>query len=102
MLLTLLSSKSEAPSSLILKVEDDSALGSTDTFLKSKLRYIRDEHGQEICFLDAGNGEEIGVMMGWEKGLSEPSCSHALDLAFSGMIEKCKKRFITCALRTKA
>lgn len=68
MLLALLSSRSlsEAPSTLILKSSDTTAAGSTDEFLSSKLRFTRDEHGQDICLVKAGD-EEVGVMMGWEK-----------------------------------
>lgn len=68
MLLALLSSRSlsEAPSTLILKSSDTTAAGSTDEFLSSKLRFTRDEHGQDICLVKSGD-EEVGVMMGWEK-----------------------------------
>src|SRR6266702_1345214 len=54
---------------LVLREEDDTALGSTDKFLSSRLRYTIDEHGQEICLLQSGD-TEIGVMMGWERGIS--------------------------------
>ena len=73
MLLSLLSSRSGLPSSIFLKVEDDTAIGSTDAFLSSRLKYTRDQNGQEICLLDAGDGQEVGVMMGWERGLSNPA-----------------------------
>ncbi|KAH8988028.1 S-adenosyl-L-methionine-dependent methyltransferase [Lactarius akahatsu] len=46
------------------------ALGSTDNFLSSRLRYTSDEHGQEICLLQSGD-TEIGVMMGWERGIMQ-------------------------------
>lgn len=55
---------------LVLKAEDATAAGSSAEFLKSKLRFLTDARGQEICVVDAG-GEEVGVMMGWEKDLSE-------------------------------
>lgn len=73
LLLTLLDSRapSEPSSSLILKTRDASAAGSTDTFLSSRLRFIVDSHGQEICLLKTGE-DEVGVMMGWEQGISEP------------------------------
>jgi type IV protein arginine methyltransferase len=72
MLLTLLSSRSETPASLLLKSEDISAKGSTDAFLASRLKYIRDERGQDICLLDAEeDGQKVGVMMGWERGISD-------------------------------
>lgn len=71
LLLTLLSSRSQIPSSIFLKAEDDTAMGSTEAFLSSRLKYTRDEQGQEICLLDAGHGQEVGVMMGWERDLSD-------------------------------
>ena len=61
----------DLPAELVLKVEDDSALASTDAYLSSKLRYTTDEYGQEIVLLrDPDNGIEVGVMMGWERELS--------------------------------
>lgn len=72
MLLSLLSSKgpSNPAASLVLKAEDMTAAGSAEAFLKSHLRYVKDQHGQEICLLQLENGEEVGVMMGWERGIS--------------------------------
>ncbi|ELU38290.1 arginine methyl transferase [Rhizoctonia solani AG-1 IA] len=52
-----------------LRAEDYTAAGSTEEFLKSKLTYRKDENGQEIVLLDI-DGEEVGVMMGWEKPIS--------------------------------
>src|SRR3981189_2736795 len=54
---------------LFLKSTDTSALGSASTFLSSRLQYARDEHEQEICLLKTDD-DEIGVMMGWENGIS--------------------------------
>jgi protein arginine N-methyltransferase 2 len=54
-------------STLLLRATDETASGSLDAFLKSKLRY-KVVHGQHICVLDI-DGEEIGVMMGWEKDI---------------------------------
>ena len=54
-------------STLLLRVTDETASGSSDAFLKSKLRY-KVVNGQHICVLDI-DGEEIGVMMGWEKDI---------------------------------
>lgn len=74
LLLTLLSSKqrlSNSPLSLVLKATDTTAAASTDTYLASPLKYIKDEHGQEICLLKINEEEEVGVMMGWERGISE-------------------------------
>ena len=56
--------------SLVLKASDDTAAGSTDNFLSSRLRYTRDDHGQEICLVNVGEGEDVGVMMGWERDIS--------------------------------
>lgn len=73
LLLSLLSKKSavfDTPSALVLQNTDLSAAGSTDAFLSSKLRFVKDAHGQDICEVDA-DGETVGVMMGWERGISE-------------------------------
>lgn len=69
LILRLLASHGAEAGALVLKEEDDTALGSTDNFLSSRLRYMSDEHGQEICLLQSGD-TEIGVMMGWERGIS--------------------------------
>ena len=74
LLLTLLASKrslSDSPLSLVLRASDTTAAGSTEEFLKSPLKFTRDEHGQEICLLKVNDDEEVGVMMGWEHGISE-------------------------------
>lgn len=64
MLLAVLSSSSEpeTPSSefMVLRSEDDTAAGSTDAFLASRLKFVKDENGQEICVVKAGD-DEIGV-----------------------------------------
>lgn len=70
MLLDLITFKPSLPASIFLRAEDDTAAGSTEVFLSSKLHYTRDEHGQEICLLREGD-KEIGVMMGWEREISE-------------------------------
>jgi protein arginine N-methyltransferase 2 len=54
---------------------DDSAVASTDAFLSSKLRYTQDAHAQDICLLDLNDGQEVGVMMGWEREISKCSPS---------------------------
>lgn len=54
----------------MLRAEDTTAAASTEEFLKSKLVYRTDSHGQEIVVIDI-DGEEVGVMMGWEKPISE-------------------------------
>lgn len=68
-----LSSKSieiDAPSSIILRNEDSTAAGSQSEFLNSPLLFTEDENGQPICKVKVGQ-EEIGVMMGWERDISE-------------------------------
>jgi len=32
------------------------------------LKYTTDEHGQHICLIEV-DGDQIGVMMGWEEGI---------------------------------
>ncbi|KAG5634074.1 hypothetical protein H0H81_003496, partial [Sphagnurus paluster] len=76
MLLSLLSSKAsiESSSTIVLKESDISAFGSTRAFLGSKLTYTKDKYGQDICLLKVGDSdseEEVGVMMGWERGIME-------------------------------
>lgn len=53
---------------MILRETDSTATGSTDVFLSSKLRFIRDASDQDICMLGVGQ-DEVGVMMGWERGI---------------------------------
>lgn len=78
LLLQLLASKSiEPPETLVLKAVDTSAFASSDAFLASPLRYTKDENGQEICLLKSEAGTEVGVMMGWEREISE-SCTIGL------------------------
>ncbi|KAF8210331.1 S-adenosyl-L-methionine-dependent methyltransferase [Mycena galopus ATCC 62051] len=73
LVLALLSSHdtTDSASAMILRPTDDTAAASTDAFLSSKLRFIVDDHGQDICMLDNGDGDEIGVMMGWEKNIMQ-------------------------------
>jgi len=71
MVLALLSSRSsQSASAIILRSTDDTAAGSTDAFLTSKLRFTTDDHCQDICMLEV-DGEEIGVMMGWESNIMQ-------------------------------
>ena len=60
----------DTSSTLLLKEKDSSAMGSTDVFLSSKLTYVKDENGQDLCLLRVGD-EEVGVMMGWEHNIME-------------------------------
>ncbi|KAF8200772.1 arginine methyl transferase [Pholiota molesta] len=70
LLLGLLEKRPLAESSIILRAEDESASGSSDVFLQSKLKYTVDQHGQNICMLEV-DGEEVGVMMGWERNIMQ-------------------------------
>ena len=55
----------------MLKASDDTPAGSTEAFLATKLQYTKDEQGQDICLVRVNEEEEVGVMMGWERGISE-------------------------------
>ena len=61
---------SDEPYNIILREKDDTAAGSNVTFLSSRLRFTKNESGQDVCLVDAG-GQEVGVMMGWERGIME-------------------------------
>jgi type IV protein arginine methyltransferase len=62
---------SEPTLALVLKATDKTAAGSTEDYLESSLRFTFDENGQDICLLQIDEEEEVGVMMGWERGLSK-------------------------------
>lgn len=103
LLLTLLASRttSESLSSLVLSNTDNSATGSTDAFLSSRLRFTVDSYGQEICLLQTED-DEVGVMMGWEHGISEPlviRIIRAMNLTNDSI--KCRKQSQNYALITK-
>nr|GAT56337.1 predicted protein [Mycena chlorophos] len=72
MLMGLLGSGSGGESALVLRTVDDSAAASGDVFLQSPLIYKKDEHGQDVCMVSV-DGEEIGVMMGWESNIMASS-----------------------------
>ncbi|KIL66244.1 hypothetical protein M378DRAFT_75536 [Amanita muscaria Koide BX008] len=57
-------------STLVLQANDDTAAGSSTAFLSSNLRFTKDVHGQDVCYVDAG-GQEVGVMMGWERKIMQ-------------------------------
>ena len=69
LLLNLLSSRGEPPpnssANMIFQETDETAAGTSVNFLSSELRYTKDEFGQDICCVNV-DGEDIGVMMGWE------------------------------------
>ncbi|KAI6033105.1 hypothetical protein F5J12DRAFT_798743 [Pisolithus orientalis] len=70
LLLAVLSSRSslvQSASTLVIDSEDNTAAGSNDKFLASRLQYTTDANGQEICLLKFKDDTEIGVMMGWER-----------------------------------
>ncbi|KAJ7251483.1 S-adenosyl-L-methionine-dependent methyltransferase [Mycena haematopus] len=77
LVLALLSSHNttDSASAMILRSTDDTAAASTDAFLSSKLRFIVDDQGQDICMLDI-DGEEVGVMMGWEKNIMQATVAN--------------------------
>ena len=76
-----------SPSHMLLQAEDMTAAGSTEEFLKSKLVFEKDGHGQDICSVEAG-GERVGVMMGWERGISESLSYTSRTPAY---VEKCRR-----------
>lgn len=85
MLLGILNARSDLDESmdaedgaLILREKDTTATGSNTAFLESKLRYTVGERGQEICMLKVGE-EEVGVMMGWEKGIMQETVTKLCD-----------------------
>jgi len=79
LILHLLASHGAEADALMLKEEDDTALGSTDKFLSSHLRYTTDAHGQDVCLLQSGD-TEIGVMMSWERGIINLSARNGAPL----------------------
>jgi len=93
LILHVLASHGAEADALMLKEEDDTALGSTDKFLSSHLRYTTDAHGQDVCLLQSGD-TEIGVMMGWERGISAFGFPEIMCVAMlkGGSKLKCKKR----------
>lgn len=95
LILHVLASHGVEADALVLKEEDDTALGSTDKFLSSHLRYTTDTHGQDICLLQSGD-IEIGVMMGWERGISASGFLETMCVAMlkGGSKLKCKKRCV--------
>lgn len=71
-LLSHLSSKKieiKTSSSLVIRSSDDTAAGSSTQFLSSPLIFKKDSNGEDICMVKIGD-EEVGVMMGWERGIS--------------------------------
>ncbi|KAF8324473.1 arginine methyl transferase [Cantharellus anzutake] len=95
-----LGSKSRGPSEsqLILKSSEDSSAGSPSKFLASRLRFTKDNNGQEICLASLNGSEEVGVMMGWEsvletvkelyRGLETDGSIHVLNIGFGlGIID---------------
>ncbi|KAK7472824.1 Arginine N-methyltransferase 2 [Stygiomarasmius scandens] len=77
MLLSILNSRSspEPPSGLLIQNKDDTAAASTKAFLESKLTFVKDPQGQDICVVKAGD-DEIGVMMGWEKDIMKETVKY--------------------------
>jgi protein arginine N-methyltransferase 2 len=76
-LLRVLDQKEAALDTLVLKARDHSVLGSNAEFLQSRLRFVKDVHGQEVCLARSDDGIEVGVMMGWERHISKMGFIHA-------------------------
>lgn len=93
LILTLLASKPTptSPLSLVLKATDNTAFADQDTFLASRLRFTKDKYGQDICLLQLddensqidGKGAQVGVMMGWERGISTSRSSLCYEVTVS-------------------
>ncbi|KAI0733202.1 S-adenosyl-L-methionine-dependent methyltransferase [Fomitopsis betulina] len=82
LLLTLLSTRAPPPTSslsMVLKANDTTAAGSTEAFLTSQLKFVTDDKGQEICLLKVSDEEEVGVMMGWERGIMQETVKQLCD-----------------------
>ena len=79
--------ESASQSTLLLRAQDNTAAGSSTEFLNSKLVYRKDKDGQEICVVKSGN-EEVGVMMGWERDISECFVKNA---NYCYITAKCRK-----------
>ncbi|EPT05046.1 hypothetical protein FOMPIDRAFT_1112516 [Fomitopsis schrenkii] len=82
LLLTLLSARAPPPTSslsMVLKATDTTAAGSPEAFLTSKLQFVTDGRGQEICLLKVSDEEEVGVMMGWERGIMQETVNRLCD-----------------------
>jgi protein arginine N-methyltransferase 2 len=55
---------------IVLQAEDATSAGSNAAFLESKLTFKLGDDGQELCLVNSGP-EEVCVMMGWERPISE-------------------------------
>lgn len=88
LLLHILDERGLKPQGLVLQNPDTTPAGSIDAFLQSKLRFDVDDHGQAICLVDAG-GEKVGVMMGWERPISQCESSPSrLPLTGSSVVDE--------------
>ena len=81
-LLNLLRDRNESPANITLEAIDSSAAGSTETFLKTRLRYVTDASGQEMVLAKVDDDSEVGVMMGWEHDISEAFVMRLIRLTF--------------------
>ncbi|KAG9014458.1 Arginine N-methyltransferase 2 [Tulasnella sp. JGI-2019a] len=83
-----------------IRTDDETAAASLDTFLASRLTFTSDAKGQDLCMVQAGDGTNVGVMMGWEKPImaetvqkicnpaSGPQGLHILNVGFGlGIID---------------
>jgi hypothetical protein len=70
-LLHLLDGKADHDDNMIvLQAEDTTPAGSNAAFLEARLTFKMGDDGQELCLVNSGP-EEVGVMMGWERPISE-------------------------------
>ncbi|KAL5523538.1 hypothetical protein ACEPAG_7711 [Sanghuangporus baumii] len=65
-------------SSIILRADDTTAAGSPSEFLNSRLIFKKNDHGQEVCLVKAGD-EEVGVMMGWERDIMQETVNRLFE-----------------------
>ena len=67
----------DPPAALLIRTtdDDDKPTNAPDAFLNARIRFTTDGHGQEGCLVKTGKSkdEEVGVMMGWERGIGELS-----------------------------
>ena len=104
LLLTLLASRAPPPTSslsMVLRATDTTAAGSPEAFLASKLKFTTDDRGQEICLLRVSADEEVGVMMGWERGISELPLQHVGASDAQCASAKCRTPSGACAMTTR-
>ena len=67
----------DPPAALLIRTtdDDDKPTNAPDAFLNARIHFTTDGHGQELCLVKTGKNKDevVGVMMGWERGISELS-----------------------------